>query len=488
VVGTGGPGTGDPGATDHPAGAAAPAGGSPAPGPAPSLASRLASGRRATAAAPVRAGRHRGRRRSPPIHEQVLDSGARVLVDPVPGRRTVAIGVWFAVGSRDEDEAQAGVAHFVEHLLFKGSAGRDARALAQAMDRLGGQFNAFTTKEHTCFHARVLAEHFPAAAALLAELVLRPRFRSEDVERERGVVLAELAAIDDDPAETAEELFARALWGRHPLGRPQAGTARGVESCGTESVRAFHAEHYVGRRAVIAVAGPVEPAPAVEALAGAFAALPAGGEGPGRVAPLAACRRLRQPRASEQAHVLLGVPGPALGDPRRYAGEVVASILGGSPSSRLFQALREERGLCYDVGTSPAAYTDAGELAVFLATAPARAREAVAVTQEEVRRLAAEGVGEAELALHKDLLLTSLWMGMDGTEARMARLGLLGVSGVEVVPPEEVAARLAAVSAAEVQEFARALGDPSTWAAAYVGPRRGTPAGWRWEDAPEAPR
>lgn len=395
----------------------------------------------------------------------------------------MATGIWFDTGSRDEPEEFLGVAHFVEHLLFKGGAGRDARALAEAMDRLGGQFNAFTSKEHTCFHARTLVTQFADGVGLLADLVLRPTLRPEDVERERSVVLAELAMIADDPAETAEELFARALWGAHPLGRPQAGTVRGVQACDAAVARAFYAEHYVGRRAVIAVAGGVSTDHAIEVVARAFAELPAGTPRPPRQRAAPALRRVRLPRRTEQAHVLLGAPGPALGDRRRYAVELLVSVLGGSPSSRLFQAVREERGLCYDIGAVPVAYTDAGEVTLFLAAAPARAREAVSVTLAEVRALAERGVPDSEVRLHKDQLLAGLWMSLEGTEARMGRLGRQAISGLAPVPPEEVAARLEAVTADEVREIARALGDPAGWAAAYVGPRRGTPSEWQWEDA-----
>ena len=416
------------------------------------------------------------------VLDTVLPCGARLLVESIPGTRTVAIGVWLDVGSRDDAESRAGAAHFVEHLLFKGGAGRDARALAEAMDRLGGQFNAFTSREHTCFHARTLDQHFADGAGLLAEMVLHASLRALDVERERQVILAELAMIADDPGETADELFAKALWGGHPLARPEAGTVRGVEAFDAADARAFYGEHYVGHRAVIAVAGGVVPQAAAEVVASAFAGMAPGTPRAPRLPARPAVRRMRLPRRCEQSHVLLGTAGPALGDGRRYAAELLVSILGGSPSSRLFQAVREERGLCYDVGAIPAAYTDAGEIAVFLAASPASAREAAAVTLAELRRLAVEGVPAAELALHREQLLAGLWMGLEGAEAHMGRLGRAAIAGLPLVPPEEVADRLAAVRADDVAALFLDLGDPAGWAAAYVGPRRGTPGTWSWED------
>ncbi len=417
------------------------------------------------------------------VCETNLSSGVRLWVEAVPGARTVAVGVWLDVGSRDEPESLAGAAHFLEHLLFKGGAGRDARALAQAMDRLGGQFNAFTSREHTCFHARTLAEHFADGVGLLAEMVLHASLRPEDVERERQVILAELAMVADDPGEVADELFARALWGEHPLGRPQAGTVAGVRAFDATAARAFYAEHYVGRRCVVAVAGGIDPERAIDVVSRVFAGMAAGRPRPPRARAHPGARRLRLVRRTEQAHVVLGAPGPALSDPARYSVELLTSVLGGSPSSRLFQAVREERGLCYDVGAVPAAYTDAGEVVAFLAAPPGRAREALAVALAEVRRLQAEGVPAEEAALHREQLLAGLWMGLEGVEARMSRLGRTAIAGLRLEPPEEVADRIASLPAAAVHEALVHLGDPATWAAAYVGPRRSLPDLWEWEDA-----
>lgn len=421
-----------------------------------------------------------------PTRAEVLPSGLRLLVEPMPEMRSVAVGVWLDAGSRDDPPGLAGMAHFLEHLLFKGSSGRDARALAEAMDRLGGQFNAFTAKEHTCYHARVLTEHFAEGVELLADLVLRPRLRDEDVERERRVILAELAMVEDDPAETADELFARALWGEGGLGQPQAGTPEGVRACSAAHARGFYEGHYVATRTVVAVAGGMGADTVAEVLQAAFAHLPTGTARSPRPPARPTSRCFRLIRATEQAHLVIGTTGPALGDARRYALELLVSILGGSPSSRLFQAVREERGLCYEIGAASAAYSDAGEVAVFLAAPPSHMRQAATVTMEEIRRLARQGIPSGELQRHKDQLLAGLWMGLEGTEARMGRLGRLAVADQPIPSPEAVASALAAVQADELLQLANALGDPSTWAASYVGPRRGMPPEWRWEDAPEA--
>ena len=422
----------------------------------------------------------------PVVTETVLPNGCRLWVEEMADVRSVAAGVWFDAGSRDDPADAAGVAHLLEHMLFKGGAGRDARALAQAMDRLGGQFNAFTSKEHTCFHARMRDTQFREGLGLLADLVVRAHLDAGDLERERQVVLSELAMIADDPAETADEIFAAALWGDHGLGRPQAGTAESVSRCRAETVRRFYREHWVAARAVITVAGAVRPDEAAAAVAEAFADLPAGAPRPERPNPLPRRLAVRQFRAAEQSHLVVGAPGPCLGDPARYATEILVSALGGSPSSRLFQSLREERGLCYDVGAAAAAHADAGEVAVFVAAPPDRAPEAARLLIAEIERVQQDGLDTDELELHRAQLLAGLWMGLEGTESRMARLGRHAVAGLPLEEPDAISRRLQGVTAEDVLGAARALGPVSSWAAAFVGPRPGLLPDWRWSEAPAA--
>ncbi len=405
----------------------------------------------------------------------------RVLLEPLPRVRTASIGLWFQAGSRDDPPRAGGAAHFLEHLVFKGGRLLGARRLAEAMDALGGQFNAFTTREHTCFHARTLGQRLPEALALIAEMVVSPRCDPAEVQRERSVILEELSMIADDPAETADELFAHALWGEHPLGRPQAGSVESVRRLDAGTLRAFHSGHYVGTRCVVAAAGRLQADRLLAAVESTIGGLPPGSPPPPRIRPVPLPCPRRQIRRSQQAHLVLGAPGPDQGDPQRWTAALFTSILGGSPSSRLFQTLREERGLCYDVGASSAEYSDSGEVAVFLATAPSQSRAAAALVLQEIRRLAAEGPTAAELDRHRDQLVAAVHMSQDGTEARMSHLGRQAVAGLPLFASAQVVAALRHVSRRAVQTFARDLGDPADWAAAFVGPQGALPGPWAWE-------
>jgi len=406
----------------------------------------------------------------------------RVLLEPQPRVCTASIGIWFDAGSREDPAAAGGAAHLLEHLVFKGGRHLGARKLAEAMDALGGQFNAFTTREHTCFHARTLGSRLPEALDLIAEMVVSPRCDPTEVERERLVVLDELSMIGDDPAETADELFSAALWGDHPLGRPQAGTTQSVRRLDAHALQAFHARHYVGGRCVVAAAGRFRADALLAAIEAALGGLPSGGEAVCRPRPAPLGRPYRRTRRSQQAHLVLGTPGPGQADPDRWTASLFASILGGSPSSRLFQALREERGLCYDVGANFTEYSDVGEVSVFLATGPADAKAAAALMLQEIGRLAADGPTAVELRRHQDQLVAAVHMSQDGTEARMSRLGRQAVAGLPLLPAAQVVSELRHVSRRAVQAFAAGLGDPGGWAAAYVGPKAAVPEPWAWEE------
>jgi len=412
----------------------------------------------------------------------LLPNGLRLLVEPVAQVRTVSVGIWFPAGSRDDPPGREGAAHLLEHLVFKGSGRRGARALAEAMDALGGQFNAFTTREHTCFHARTLGAHLTQALELLAELVVAPRLDESDAERERQVVLDELAMIADDPGESADESFGRALWGDHPLGRPEAGTTDSVRALRAAHLAEFHRDHYTAAGGVLAAAGRVDPERLLGAAERLFAGLGAGTPPVARAPAVPRAEALRRIRASEQAHVVLGTAAPGQADEERWAAALLAAVLGGSASSRLFQAVREERGLCYDVGAACGEYSDTGELVVFLSSAPELVGEAVAVALGEIRALAAGGVPAAEFARQRGQLLAGLWMGLESTEARMMRLGRQAVAGLPLLAPRQVAARLRAVTRTALRTAAERLGDPGSWAAAYVGPRGSEPSPWAWTD------
>jgi predicted Zn-dependent peptidase len=404
-----------------------------------------------------------------------LPSGMRVVTEWVPGVRSASVGVWIGVGSRDETAAQAGAAHYLEHLLFKGTARRTAADIAQEIDAVGGELNAFTGKEHTCFYAHVLDADLPLAVDLLADVVMAATFAPEHVELERAVVLEEIAMRADDPEDLLGEVFDTALYGGHPLGRPVIGSEESIRAMTPARLRGFWAQHYVPSRMVVAAAGNVSHEWVVELVEACFPSV--SGErvasSPGRADSAEALTALGglvlHSDDTEQAHLMLGVPGLARRDPRRPALEVLNTALGGGLSSRLFQRIREERGLAYSVYSGVTCYTDTGQLTVYAGCQPSRLGDVVALARQVIAEVAADGLTEAEVARAKGALRGGLVLGLEDTASRMQRIGRheldLGhqrtvrqsLELIEAVTPDRVAS-----VAAEV------LGQPFT--AAVIGP------------------
>jgi predicted Zn-dependent peptidase len=383
----------------------------------------------------------------------LLTSGLRVVTEWVPGVRSASVGVWIGAGSRDETAGQAGAAHFLEHLLFKGTTRRSAAQIAEEIDAVGGELNAFTAKEHTCFYAHVLDSDLPLAVDLLSDVVTAATMTKADVEVERAVVLEEIAMRADDPEDLLGELFDTVLFGDHPLGRPVIGSAESIEAITRERLRGFWRRHYTPSTMVVAAAGNLAHDRVVELVGEAF---PAGaGE-----APAASARRGLSPTRgglalrgedTEQVHVMLGLRGLGRVDPRRPAFEVLNTALGGGMSSRLFQRIREQRGLAYSVYSSTTSYADGGEFSVYAGCQPDRLAEVVEVTREILAEVAADGLTDAEVARAKGGLRGGLVLGLEDTGSRMNRIGRheldLGrqrslrqsLDAIEAVEPSEVA-------------------------------------------------
>jgi len=396
-----------------------------------------------------------------------------VVTEWVPGVRSAAVGVWIGVGSRDETAAQAGAAHYLEHLLFKGTPRRTATQIAQEIDAVGGELNAFTAKEHTCFYAHVLDADLPLAVDLLADVVTAASMTAPDVELERAVVLEEIAMRADDPEDLLGEVFDTALFGEHPLGRPVIGSEESIRAMTRARLRGFWQRHYTLPRMVVAAAGNVRHDQVVELVERCFpgstaSETPAPPRPRGRV-PSAPGGLVLHSEDTEQVHLMLGVPGLARPDPRRAALEVLNTALGGGLSSRLFQQVREQRGLAYSVYSATTSYTETGQLSVYAGCQPDRLGEVVAVTRQVVAEVAADGLTEAEVVRAKGALRGGLVLGLEDTGSRMNRIGRyeldLGrqrslrqsLDAIEAVTPEQVAS-----VAVEV------LGQPFT--TAVVGP------------------
>jgi predicted Zn-dependent peptidase len=384
-----------------------------------------------------------------------------VLTEQVPGARSVAFGIWVGVGSRDERPSQAGASHFLEHLLFKGTDKRDAFEIAEAMDAVGGESNAFTGKEYTCFYARVLDEDLPLAVDVVSDMVLHSVIHDDDVESEREVILEEIAMHDDDPSDVVHDAFSEALFGDSPLGRPVIGSVASVASLSRRSVERWYRSRYALPSMVVSAAGGVEHARLVRLVRKAFAA-ELTGAAEGAPAPLRPTSRPPRPRAAsvvldrptEQANLVLGTSALRRDDPRRPALQVLGNALGGGTSSRLFQTIREERGLAYSVYASSSAYADTGTFEVYAGCLPGKVPEVLGLVREELARVAAHGLTDAEVRRSQSALRGSTVLDLEDTGSRMSRIGKSALVHEELLTPDQVLDRIAAVTPDDVRAVA----------------------------------
>jgi predicted Zn-dependent peptidase len=403
------------------------------------------------------------------IQRSTLPSGVRVVTERMPGSRSVAVGAYVGVGGRDEDADLAGASHFLEHLLFKGTPTRSARELAEAIDATGGEMNAYTSREHTSFYARVPAGHGRMAVETLAEVLSDPALRHDEVEAEREVILEELAAAEDNPEDVAHTRLAEALFPDHPLGREVLGTEGSIEAMTRDEIASFHTRWYRPRNLVIAAAGAVDH-DEVRALLDGFTGTGEGGEVPARRAPNAALvDRIVVRHPVEQAHLALGWRCLDQDDPDRWALAFANYVLGGGTASRLFQQVREERGLAYTVFSSVALNVDSGALTVYAATSPAKVSEVLAIVDAIVGDLVERGITGAERDLALGFLEGSLELAQEDSGARMARIGRHEQSRGEVLTIDEQLTRLRAVTADDIARVLRRVLDAPR-ATVAVGP------------------
>jgi predicted Zn-dependent peptidase len=403
------------------------------------------------------------------IQRSTLPSGVRVVTESVPEARSASVGVYVGVGGRDEPDPLAGASHFLEHLLFKGTATRSARELAEAIDATGGDMNAYTSREHTAFYARVPAAHGAMALDVLADVLARPALRPDEVEAEREVILEELAAAEDSPEDVVHTRLAEALFPRHPLGREVLGTEATIEALRRDEIAEFHGHWYRPANLVVAAAGRLSHDDVVARLDG-FAGAGDGGAAPHRTAPTADPEPLVVVRHPiEQAHLTFGWRGVHQDDPDRWALAVANYVLGGGTASRLFQEVREERGLAYTVYSAVSTNVDCGAVTAYAATSPAKVPEVVEIAERIVAELVADGITDQELALALGFLEGSLELAQEDTGSRMARIGRSEQARSEVLTLDEHLAKLRAVTVDDVARvLERVLGGPRTLVA--VGP------------------
>ena len=409
------------------------------------------------------------------IFRTVLPGGLRVVTEKLPAMRSAAFGIWAGVGSRDEDVPHAGATHYLEHLLFKGTARRSALDISAAMDAVGGELNAFTAKEYTCYYARVLDEDLPLAIDVLCDMVTGSVLEPKEVDAERGVILEEIAMNEDDPADLVHEAFAAQLFGDTPLGRPILGTVESINSISQDRIAEHYRARYTPDNLVIAAAGSLDHERVVELSRAAFGRLLSGDatpvpprlSGPGETADGTGVRLLSRP--VEQANVVLGCAGLARTDSRRFALGVLNAALGGGMSSRLFQEVREKRGLAYSVYSFSSQHAETGQWGVYAGCLPAKTEEVLAICRDEIGKVIDTGLTDEELDRGKGQLRGSIVLGLEDPSSRMSRLGKSELVYPRLEPVEEILAEIDAVTHDQVREVAvQVLGQRK--ALAVVGP------------------
>ena len=401
-----------------------------------------------------------------------LDCGARIVTEAMPAVRSVSLGVWIGTGSRTESEEQAGLSHLLEHLLFKGSSKYSSVEIDQIFDRMGAELNAGTGKETTSVYARVIDEHLAEAFDVMADMVFRPAL--EEIDAERAVILEEIAMYEDDPQEKVFDLFGEAVFGEDPLGRAIIGRAPVIAHTPPEAIAAFHRARYVPANVVIAAAGSLDHdrlvALAQERIP---AAAPAAGAppAPSRPAARGPGRRFER-KDTEQYHVCVGAAGLSRHDERRFALRVLDTIFGGTSSSRLFQEIRERRGLAYAVYTFTSAYQDTGQVGLYLGTRRENLLEAMEVVGSELRRLREQPATPDELERAKDNLKGRVVLSLESTGARMNRLGSEVLADAPLLSLDEVVRRIDAVSREDLVQLVDELWAPERLSAAAIGPEQ----------------
>jgi predicted Zn-dependent peptidase len=410
------------------------------------------------------------------VRKHLLENGATVLIDEMQDVRSFSLGFFVGSGSGEEPPGKRGLSHFLEHVLFKRTRRRTTVAIARAIDRLGGDVDAFTTKEYTGFYAHTLDSRFAEALDLLGDIVLAPAFDSGDIEVERGVILEEIGETNDNPDDLVHEMFIRSFWRTHPLGEPILGTAETVKAIGLGDLYRYYREQYTPGNLIVSVAGHVRELEVLDSLEKLFRRRAARGNGSRRPAGRQGAKphshqhlQVKSRRGLEQAHVCLGVEGPPQGSGRRFAAHLLDIVLGGGMSSRLFQEVREKRGLVYSIASSLNSYRLGGYETIYAACAPKNLSRVLEVTFRELRKLKREGVRPRELAWAKQNLKGNLILALESTISRMSSQARQEFYLGRVAPMEEWVARADAVTSDDVAEEAERLLDGKVLSLSVVG-------------------
>jgi predicted Zn-dependent peptidase len=390
----------------------------------------------------------------PNIRRAVLANGVRLATERLPHVRSVAVGIWLTRGSRHEPADTAGIAHFVEHMLFKGTPARSAEAIAQQVDSIGGQIDAFTSKEYAGYYLKVLDEHLPLAVEILADLICNPLFANDDIEREKKVILEEIKMVEDTPDDLVHEIFAEGFWSNHPLGRPILGTPQSVAAIDRATLKNYFANTYVASNFVVVAVGNLEHERVQDLLERALADAPHQGPAANQAPPRVSTGVQIRKKDLEQSHIVFGTEALPQHHPDRYAGYALNTTLGGSMSSRLFQNVREKRGLAYSVFSGLSAYQDAGALSIYAGCANEAVAELIDVVVAEIRQMKADGLDADELRRAKDHLKGSLMLSLESTSSRMSHLARQEMYRDQPFGLDEMLANIERVTADDVLKLA----------------------------------
>jgi predicted Zn-dependent peptidase len=406
------------------------------------------------------------------IRKTVLSNGLLVLTESMPHVRSVSMGAWIGSGSRDESAEVNGISHFIEHMVFKGTTSRTAQQIAREVDTIGGNLDAFTGKEMVCFNIKVLDENVPPALDVLADLVLHPTFTPDDLSREQGVILEEIKMDEDNPDYLVNEIFTQNFWKGDALGRPILGTTRTVRRFNQQVLLDFYAGQFTPRNMVFSAAGNLDHDDFVGQVEREFSSLAASGNGapPKMAAPVATPHiTLKRKKSLEQVQFCLGVPAPPVNDARRYGVYLLNTMLGGGMSSRLFQTIREDRGLAYSIYSEMNPFRDTGSLCVYAGTSVDKTKKVLQLTLQELRRLKEETVSGGELKRSKDQLKSNMVIGLESSGSRMANLARQQMYFGRFFGVDEIMDGIEAVTTADVQELAQELFRPEVMALTLLG-------------------
>jgi predicted Zn-dependent peptidase len=405
-----------------------------------------------------------------PIDKTVLPNGVRIVSHHMPHTRSVSMGVWVNAGARDETDTENGLSHFIEHMIFKGTRKRSAYQIAKEFDAIGGHTNAFTSMENTCYHAKVLDTQVATMVDVLSDIFLNSIFDAHEVERERPVILQEIGMVEDSPDEYIHYLAGNNFWGNNPLGRSILGTRETIAQFGADAIRGFFQRLYQPERIVIAAAGNLGHQRLVELIGPAFESVRRGDGFPERITPANRCLVDIRPRELEQVHICLGTAGLSVIDPRRYTFSLLNTILGGNMSSRLFQEVREKRGLAYAVYSFTSSHVDTGMFGVYLAVSPEQALPAVALVASELTRMAREPVDPAELTGAIEYTKGSLLLASESADNQMVRAAQNEIHFEADIPLPTVIEHFASVTREDIQQLAQALFQKDQMMLTLLGP------------------